>query len=103
MMKFVLLQPPQCDSSPRRAPAVDTGSDEPGTSQAESQSKEREGSFPLQASVDRFVPVSCTGHDQEDMNQLHHNKPLLARSLRDQDEAVAAKDDSMDYRAKQAV
>ena len=55
--------PPQCDSSPRRLSAVDTGSDEPGTprqlpamgtgsdepgvSRAESRSTEREGMFPL--------------------------------------------------------
>ena len=42
-MKILLSQPappPQCHSSPRRAPAVDTGSDAPGTPQAESQSIE---------------------------------------------------------------
>ena len=71
-MEIVLSQlaPPQCDSSPRWLPAVDTGSDEPGTprrvpaigtgsdepgvSRAESRATEREGIFPLQASVDGF-------------------------------------------------
>ena len=44
-MEILLSQPappPQCDSSPRRCPAVDTGSDKPGTLQAESPSTERE-------------------------------------------------------------
>ena len=63
-MKSLLLQPappPQCDSSPRRLPAVDTESDEPesprwspaigtgsdesGVSRAETQSTETEGFF----------------------------------------------------------
>ena len=44
--------------------AVDTGSDEPGPPQEESQSTETGGNFPLQASVDRFLHVS-TSLDQE--------------------------------------
>ena len=83
-MGIALLQPvppPQCDSSPRRLPAVDTGSEEPGTprrspaigtgpdepgvSRVESRSTEREDFFSLQASVDGFLPVSCTSPEQE--------------------------------------
>ena len=75
------VPPPQCDSSPRRSHAVDTGSEEPGTSRrlpaigtgsdepgasrAESRSTEREGIFPLQTSVDGFVRVNCTSVEQE--------------------------------------
>ena len=71
-MEIVLSQrapPPQCDSSPRRAPAVYTGSDGPGTPQAESQSIEREGIFALQASGESFLHVS-TSLDQEGTNSL---------------------------------
>ena len=83
-MGIVLLQPvppSQCDSSPRRLPAADTGSDEPGmprrspaigtgedepgVSRAESQLTEREGIFTLQASVGGFLRVSCTSPEQE--------------------------------------
>ena len=82
-MEILLSQPApllQCDSSPRRLPAFVTGSDEPGTprrstaigtesdepgvSRAETQSTEREGSFPLQASVDGFLRVNCTSPKQ---------------------------------------
>ena len=83
-MEVVLSQrapSPQCDSSPRRLPTVDTGSDEPGTpqrlpaigtesdesgvSRAESLSTEREGLFLLQASVDGVFCVNCTSPEQE--------------------------------------
>ena len=67
-MKVVYSQlapPPQYDSSPQQSPAVGTGSDEPGVSRAESQSTESEGIFPLQASVDGFLHVSCTSPEQE--------------------------------------
>ena len=73
--------PLQCDSSPRRLPAVDTGSDEPGmprrspaigtgsdepgVSRAESRSTEREELFPLRASVDSFLRISCSSPKQE--------------------------------------
>ena len=50
---------PQCGSSPRRLPAVGTGLNGPGTPYAESQSTEREGIFPLQASLD-----FCTSPEQ---------------------------------------
>ena len=56
-METVLSQPPplpRSDSSPRRSPAVGTGSDELGVSRAESQSTARKYIFPLQASVDGF-------------------------------------------------
>ena len=84
MMKIVLSQPappPQYDPSPRRLPAAETGSEEPGTPQrssaigtgsdepgvlrAETQSTGREGIFPLQASVDGFSRFNCTGLVQE--------------------------------------
>ena len=83
-MEILLSQPappPQCDSSPRRLPAVDTGSDEPrtprrlpaigtgsdepGVSLAESRSTKREGGFSVQASVDVFLRVNCTSTEQE--------------------------------------
>ena len=67
-IKFVLSQPApplQCNSSPRRSPAVGTESDEPGVLRAESQSAKREGIFPFQASVDGFLHVSCTSPKQE--------------------------------------
>ena len=83
-MEIVLSQPtppPQRDSSPRRALAVDTGSDEPGTLRrssaigtgleepavlrAETQSTERGEVFPLQAGVDVFLRVNCTCPEQE--------------------------------------
>ena len=76
-------------------PAVDTGSDGPGTPHEESQSTEREGIF-------LFKPVSiafCTSgqawtrrvhcfastrrRDRRRRKQLLQNKPLLARSLQD--------------------
>ena len=66
-MEVLLSQPappPQCDSSPRRSPAVDTELDEPGTPHPESQSMEREIMFPLQASLDSFLRVS-TNLDKE--------------------------------------
>ena len=62
-MEIVLSQPappPQCDSSPRRSPAVGTGLDEPGVSRAGTQPTEKEGIFPLQASLD-----GCTIPEQE--------------------------------------
>ena len=62
-MEILLSQPappPQYHSSPRRAPAVDTGSDEPGMPQAENQSTEREDIFPLPASMDSFLHVSAS-------------------------------------------
>ena len=40
-MEILLLQPPQCDSSPRRMPAVGAWLNKPGTPHAESQSTER--------------------------------------------------------------
>ena len=67
-METVLLQlarPPQCDSSSRRLPTVNTGSEEPAPPRAETQPTERETKFPLQANVDGFLHVSCTSVDQE--------------------------------------
>ena len=73
--------PPQCDSSPRRLPAVDTrsdkpgtprrssaigtGSDRPGVSRAGSRSTEKAGIFPLQVSADGLLRVNCTSTEQE--------------------------------------
>ena len=95
--------PPQCDSSPRRSPAIGTRSDEPGGSRAESQSTEREESFPLQASVDGFLHVvSCISPEQECiLLQPTTSQQTAARETIE--EAAAAKDDSMVYRAKQAA
>ena len=73
-MKIVLSQaepPPQYDHSPRRLPAVDTGSEEPGTPRrspaigtgsdkpgvSRVESTEREYIFALQASVDVFFAL----------------------------------------------
>ena len=82
-MEIILSQPaprPQCDLSPRRLPAVDTGSketgtlrrspaigtgsDEPGVSQTES--TEKEEMFPLETSVDGILRFNCTSPDQQD-------------------------------------
>ena len=67
-LEAVLSQPampPQYDSSPRRLPVIGTGPYEPGVSRTESQSTEREGAFPLQASVDGVLHVSYTRPEQE--------------------------------------
>ena len=82
-MKIVVSQPtppPECDSSPRRSPAVDMGSGEPGTPQAESQSTQREGIFLLEASVDDFCTTDAQARSRSVFcfNQLLYNKPLLA-------------------------
>ena len=73
-LESILLQPtppPQCVSTPRRLPAVGTGSDEPGVSRAKSQSTERELNFRLQASLDGGFHVSCTSLEQEGTTILH--------------------------------
>ena len=51
--------------TPRRSPAIDTGSDEPGVSRAKTQSTEREEVVPLQASVDVVLLFNCTSPEQE--------------------------------------
>ena len=51
--------------TPRRSPAIGTGSDESGVSRAETQSTEREEIVPLQASVDGFLRFNCTSSEQE--------------------------------------
>ena len=66
-MTILLSQPappPQRDSSPRRSPAVGTGLDESGVSRAGTQSTEKDDTFPVQASVDGFLHVSCTSPEQ---------------------------------------
>ena len=82
-MEIILSQPaprPQCDSSPRRLPVVDTGSeesgtprrspaigtgsDEPGVSRAET-STDKEETVSLEASVDSFLHLNCTSPEQE--------------------------------------
>ena len=50
-MQVLLSQPPQCDSSSRRSPAVGTGLGEPEVPRTETQLTEREGMF-------LFKPVS---------------------------------------------
>ena len=73
--------PPQCGSSPRLLPAIDTGSgepgtprrlpaigtgsDEPGVSRAKNRSTEKEGNVPRKDSVDNVLRVSCTSPEQE--------------------------------------
>ena len=67
-LEILLLQPtpsPQDDLSPRRSPAVGTGSDELGVPRAETQQTEEKGFFTLQASVDGFLSVNCTSPEQE--------------------------------------
>ena len=107
--------PPQCDSSPRRSPAIGSGSDEPLVSRAETQSTERRG-FPLQASVEIVLHVIYTSPEQEcillqpDVGVDDEEKQLLQNSRCSRgvcetikEVAAAAKDDSMDCRAKQEV
>ena len=63
-MEIVLSQPaprPQCDSSPQRALAIGTESDEPGVSQAETQSTEGEELFPLETSMDGSLRLWSLG------------------------------------------
>ena len=65
-MKNIISQPtppPQCDSSPRRLPAVGTGFNEPRTPHAKSQLTEGEILFSRQASVDVFFHV-CASPEQ---------------------------------------
>ena len=71
---------PQCDPSPRRLPAVDTGSEEPGALRrslaintgsdepgvSRAQTTERKQIFPLETSVNGFLRYNCTSPDQED-------------------------------------
>ena len=83
--------------TPRRLPAIGTGSDETGLLRGES--TEREGIVPLQASVGGFLRFNCTSPEQDcilfqpdvgindekyQLTTVPHNKPLLARSSRDQ-------------------
>ena len=82
-MEIVLSQPaprPQCDPSPRRLPAVDTGSEEPGTTRrlpaigtgsdepgvlrAET-STGTEEVVPLQVSVDGCLRFNCSRLEQK--------------------------------------
>ena len=87
-MEIVLSQPEpplQCDVSPRRFPAVDTGSEEPGTSRrlppigigpgepgsSRAPSTEREEIVPLQASVN--------GVDDNDEATTGTSQPAAAR------------------------
>ena len=63
---------PQCNSSPRRSPAVGTGSDEPGVPRAETQqATKQDGIFLIQVRVDGFLYVDCTKSlDPEGTNLL---------------------------------
>ena len=80
-MEIVLSQPEpqlQCDASPRRLPAVDTGSEEPGTRRrspaigtgsdepgiSQAQSTERKYIYPLQASVNGFSRFNCSSRSR---------------------------------------
>ena len=81
-MEIVLPRPEpplQCDASPRRLPAVDTGSEEPGMPRrslaidlgsdefevSRAQSTETEKNVPLQASMDWFLRLNCSSPEQE--------------------------------------
>ena len=80
-MEIAILQPApsQCDSSPRRLPAVDTGSEEPGTLRrspaigtrsdepgvSRAQTTESKDIFPLETSVDGILHLNCTSPEQE--------------------------------------
>ena len=122
-MEIVLSQPeppPQCNPSPRRLPAVDTGSeqpgtprrspaigtgsDEPGVSRAETQSTEREELvlfkpvwmvFCASTAQARSRSVFCfnqtSGKTTKKINQLRHNKSLLDRSSRAQRRSGSSK------------
>ena len=50
--------------SPRRSPAVGTGLHEFGVLRADMQITKQKGNFPLQATVDGFLHVSCTSPEQ---------------------------------------
>ena len=80
-MEIILSQPtPQCDPSPRRLPAVDTGSEEPGTLRrspaigmgldepgvSRTESTEKEEMFPLETNVDGILRFNCTSPNQQD-------------------------------------
>ena len=60
ILPFQPAPSPQDDPSPRQSPAVSTGSDKSGVSRAETQSTKREGTSPLQTSVDGFLYVSAS-------------------------------------------
>ena len=124
--------PPQFDPSPRRLPAVDTGleepgtprwspaigtgSDEPGVSRAETQSTEREKLFffkpmwmffALQLHKPGAGVYSASTRRRGRRRERSTNYFTTSRCSRgvheSNEEATAAEDDSMDYRAKQAV
>ena len=61
-MEIILLQPPQCDASPRRLPAIGTRSDEPGVSRAETATETEE--IVPQASVDGVLRLNCRSPEQ---------------------------------------
>ena len=110
-IEIVLSQPEpplQCDVSPRWFPAVDTGSEEPGTPRrlstigmgpdepgvSRAPSTEREEFFPRQASVN--------GADGNDEATTGTSQQAAAREeFARHDKAAAAKNDSMDYQSKQ--
>ena len=81
--EIILSQPaprPQCDPTPRRLPAVDTGSEEPGTLRrspaigtgsdepgvSRAETTEKEEIVPFETSMDGFLRFNCTSPDQED-------------------------------------
>ena len=129
-MEIVLSQPEpplQCDTSPRRLPGVDTGSEEPGSpqrlpaigtgsnepgvSRAET-STETEEIVPLQASMNGFfmhrpragvyfVPIRSRARRQQRSYFITSRCSQGVREINE--EAAAAKDDSLNYRAEQAV
>ena len=131
-MKIILLQSAssQCDPSPRRA-AVDMGSEEPGEPRRsptisirgqdpkyrkpKRKCRRKELSL-VETSMDGFLHLSCTSTEQEyilllqsdigmdDNNETTFTTSHCLRGVRESyGQAIAAREDSLGYRAKQAV
>ena len=102
--------------TPRRSPAIGTGSDEPGVLRFET-STDTEEIFPLETSMDGFciqiaqapragvysVSARRRGRRRE-RNYRYFTISHCSRGVRENnEEAAATKDDSIDYPAKQAI
>ena len=97
--------------NPRRSPAIGTGSG-PGASRAETQTEE-EGLLPFKTSIDGFLNPNFTSTEQEcvllhqpdvGVDRCYFTTSRCSRGVRESyGEATAARDDSLGYRAEQAV
>ena len=96
-MEIILSQPAssQCDPSPRRSPAISTGSG-PGVSQVETKMEEEELS-PLETSMDGFLHSNCTSTEQEyilllqpDIRMDDNETTSQQAAVRESNEAAAA-------------